>query len=162
MILQTQPTAPAVHDAQIWAMASPPGIPEQASVAGFSGLSAARSGRVLIVDDSAVERTHMRSILTNLGMQVLEASSGREALEIASREQPEMIFLDIIMEDMDGFNACRELNSQSETSHIPVVMVSSKNNRADKVWATEQGAKGYITKPATQDDISAALGLAKS
>ncbi len=118
-----------------------------------------KGSRVLVVDDSAVERVHLSNMLDDLGMRVLEATSGSEAIATALREKPDMIFLDIIMGDMDGFNACRELTSSAETAQIPVVMVSSKKNRADKMWATEQGARGYIVKPCTEDDIKAALGL---
>jgi len=112
---------------------------------------------VLVVDDSMIERTNLSQILSSAGMRVLTAASGVEALEIAGKEHPDLIFLDIMMDEMDGFQTCRKLSKGASTKDIPVVMVSSKTNKADKVWATEQGARGYITKPYTSDDIWAHL-----
>lgn len=108
---------------------------------------------VLIVDDSSTYRTQLELIINTAGCQVLCADSGRKALEIAEKEQPDLIFLDIIMDDMDGFQACRTLNQEQKTRDIPVIMVSSKKNKADMVWAKEQGAKGYVVKPYTEDQI---------
>jgi len=108
---------------------------------------------ILIVDDSTTERTNLELIVNKAGCRVLTADSGRTGLKIAEEDHPDLIFLDIIMDEMDGFQACRSLQQGDRTRDIPVVMVSSKNNKADKVWAMEQATRGYITKPYSEEQI---------
>ena len=79
---------------------------------------------------------------------------------MASSEQPDVILMDVVMPGINGFQATRQITRADETSHIPVVIVSSKDQDADKVWGQRQGACGYLTKPV--DDrtlISAVNGL---
>lgn len=109
--------------------------------------------KVLVVDDSDTELSNIKSIISKTGCIVLSASSGLEAVEIAKRERPDMIFMDIIMPDMDGYEATRKLSNDSATRDIPIVFVSSKNQKADKLWAQMQGGKGYVTKPYTPEKI---------
>jgi len=109
--------------------------------------------KVLVVDDSAADLLHIRRILEEAGYLTLTASSGREAVATAQSQRPDLIFLDIIMEEMDGYEACRRLAKDEATRDIPVVFVTSKNQKADKVWAQMQGARAFITKPCSQDDI---------
>ena len=113
--------------------------------------------KVLVVDDSDTELTNIKSIVSDTGCIVLSASSGLEAVEIAKKEQPDIIFMDIIMPDMDGYEATRKLNNDPATRDIPIVFVSSKNQKADKLWAQMQGGKGYVTKPYTADKIISQL-----
>ena len=108
---------------------------------------------VLVVDDSPAELTNIKSILTDTGVTVLSATNGKEALELAKANQPDLIFMDVIMPEMDGFAACRELQGDAETKNIPVVFVTSKNQQADRMWAEMQGGKAYITKPYEADQI---------
>jgi len=108
---------------------------------------------VLIVDDSATERTNLELIVNDVGCRVLTADSGQKALEIAEDKHPDLIFLDIIMDNMDGFQTCRTLHESQTTRDIPVVMVTGKGHKADKMWATEQGARGYVTKPYSKEQI---------
>jgi twitching motility two-component system response regulator PilH len=91
--------------------------------------------------------------VADAGCMALTASNGQEALDKARTEKPDLIFLDIIMPGHDGFGTCRRLTSDSDTKGIPVVFVSSKNQKADRLWAQMQGAKGYITKPYSDDVI---------
>jgi twitching motility two-component system response regulator PilH len=91
--------------------------------------------------------------VADAGCMALTASNGQEALDKARTEKPDLIFLDIIMPGHDGFGTCRRLTSDSDTKGIPVVFVSSKNQKADRLWAQMQGAKGYITKPYSDDAI---------
>ena len=112
---------------------------------------------VLVVDDSDTELTNIKSIVGDAGCIVLSASSGLEAVEIAKREKPDIIFMDIIMPDMDGYEATRKLNNDPSTRDIPIVFVSSKSQKADKLWAQMQGGKGYVTKPYTADKIISQL-----
>lgn len=113
---------------------------------------------VMIVDDAEADRIHLEQIVRDHGFSVVSARSGREAIEKVRDRRPDLIFLDILMPDMDGFETCRTLNDDAGLSGIPVVMVSSKSNKADRVWAMEQGASGYVTKPYTQADIDGMLG----
>lgn len=109
--------------------------------------------KVLIVDDSPTEATNIKSIVLNTGCTVIVATNGNEAVEIAKTEKPDVIFMDIIMPDMDGYEATRRLSNDKETKNIPIIFVSSKSQKADKLWGQMQGGKGYITKPYTSDQI---------
>jgi twitching motility two-component system response regulator PilH len=109
--------------------------------------------KLLVVDDSVTEQKHLSEILEKAGHKVTIASSGTEAISRAMADKPDLIFMDVVMEDMDGFNATREILEQEENRDVPVVMVTSKNQKADKVWAQMQGAKGYIVKPYTDAEV---------
>jgi twitching motility two-component system response regulator PilH len=109
--------------------------------------------KVLIVDDSDTDLKNLAQIVSGAGYQVVTAKTGKEAVAKAKSEHPDAILLDVIMPDMNGFQACRSLTSDAETKGIPVVLVSSKGEKTDKVWGEEQGAKGYVTKPYTSDQI---------
>lgn len=109
--------------------------------------------KVLICDDSATDLLNIKNIVEGAGCLTVTASSGAEALEKTKAEQPDVIFLDIIMPEMDGFEACRKLRNDPATKHIPVIFVTSKDQKADRVWAQMQGAKDFISKPYTADQI---------
>ena len=109
--------------------------------------------KILVVDDMPMYLEQIRQILINKGYETITASSGKEALEKARAIHPDLIFMDVVMPEMDGFAACRELTKDCTTKQIPVVFVSSKNTEADRVWAELQGAKAYITKPYTAEQI---------
>ena len=111
------------------------------------------SKKVLVVDDSPVELANLRALLNDHGYTTLTASSGREAIEKALSEAPNLILLDIIMPDMDGYEACRQLQANPDTKAIPVVFISSKSQKADHIWAKMQGAKALIGKPYSADQI---------
>ena len=109
--------------------------------------------KVLVVDDSATDLKKLEQIVSDAGYTVITASSGKKALERAERDQPDAVLLDIIMNDMNGFQVCRAISSGQTTRNIPVVLVSSKREKIDQAWGQEQGARGYITKPYTTDQI---------
>ena len=75
------------------------------------------------------------------------AENGEEGVELAVATHPDLILMDVVMPGMNGFQATRKLNKLPETADIPVVMVTTKNQQTDRVWASRQGAKGYLTKP---------------
>lgn len=110
--------------------------------------------KVLVVDDVLTDRTNLQSILLDAGYQVSIAASGKEALAMARAEQPDLIFLDIVMEEMDGYQACRKLTTGPETKHIPVVIVSANKQKVDRLWAKKQGARAYVQKPYTPEEIA--------
>lgn len=109
--------------------------------------------KVLVVDDSNTDLSNIQGIVSNAGYQVITATNGKEAIEAANNHKPDLIFLDVIMPEVDGYETCRELNGGASTKQIPVVFVTSKSQKADKVWGQMQGGKAYVTKPYTPDDI---------
>jgi len=109
--------------------------------------------KVLVVDDIAAHLQQMKEIVSEAGYQVITATSGREAVERTLSEKPDLVFLDIVMDDLDGYGACREITQDAETKDIPVLFVSTKNQRADKIWAEKQGAKALISKPVDSVEI---------
>lgn len=113
--------------------------------------------KVLVCDDSATDLTNIKNIVEAAGCITLTASSGAEAVDKARREKPDLIFLDIIMPGMDGFEACRKLHDDTTTKDIPVIFVTSKHQKADRVWAQMQGASDFISKPYTEAQITSKL-----
>ncbi|MFZ1386067.1 MAG: response regulator [Thiolinea sp.] len=112
---------------------------------------------ILIADDSQTERLHLSQILQNAGYQVIVATSGNEARMLAETHNPDVIFLDIIMEDGDGYQTCRNLRRNPATAETPIIMVSSKSNPVDMQWAKKLGANNYVVKPYTSEAILAQL-----
>jgi twitching motility two-component system response regulator PilH len=109
--------------------------------------------KALVVDDSATDLTNIKTILRDAGCIVATASDGKEAIERAKAEKPSIIFLDVIMPGMDGYEACRLLAEDPATKGIPVVFVTGKGQKADKVWGQMQGAKGHVVKPFTAEQV---------
>lgn len=107
----------------------------------------------LVVDDSQTERLNLATILQQAGCMVLQAASGNDAYEAAQEHKPQVIFLDILMENGDGYQTCRRLKRNPETAAIPIIMVSTKSNPVDIQWATKLGASDYIVKPYTEQMI---------
>jgi len=103
--------------------------------------------RILVVDDSPTETHQFVNALARHGHQVLTAASGSDGISMASSEQPDVILMDVVMPGINGFQATRQLTKNEITSHIPVIIVSSKNQEADRVWGERQGARDYLTKP---------------
>jgi twitching motility two-component system response regulator PilH len=113
--------------------------------------------KVLVVDDSPVDIQNLQRILSDAGAVVVTASSGAEALTVAKRELPQLIMMDVNMPGLDGFSAVRQLSQDPATKGIPVVFVTSKDQKADRVFAQMLGAKGYVTKPYAPDTIISQL-----
>lgn len=109
--------------------------------------------KVLVVDDSPVDAQNLVRILSDAGMVVSVATSGKEALEKAKAEKPALIMMDVNMPELDGFGATRLLSQDPVTKGIPVIFVTGKDQKADRVFAQMLGAKGYVTKPYTADEI---------
>lgn len=111
------------------------------------------AAKILIVDDSSTDLLNLKNIVTKKGYDIITATNGKEAIAKALSEKPNLIFMDIIMDEMDGYSACREISNNAETKDIPVVFVSSKNQKADTIWAQKQGGRGLVSKPYTEDQI---------
>ena len=109
--------------------------------------------KILVVDDSAADLAKLKNIVVDAGHTVVTAASGGEAIVKAKSEKPDLIFMVIVMEGADGFEATREIAKDSDTNSIPVVFVSSNNRKADHPWPELQGGKTLITKPYTAEQI---------
>ncbi len=109
---------------------------------------------ILIVDDTPSELALMRSVVQRLGHLVIPAHNGKIAVQLASEHKPGLVLLDIVMPDQDGFVTCRQIRKCSETSEIPIILVSSKNGESDKFWGMKQGASDYICKPFNPDQLA--------
>ena len=105
------------------------------------------TARVLIVDDVPANLKLLDAKLTAEYFGVLKAASGPEAIEVATRELPDIILLDVMMPGMDGFEVCRRLKAAPATEHIPIVMVTALDQSKDRVQGLEAGADDFLTKP---------------
>jgi twitching motility two-component system response regulator PilH len=103
--------------------------------------------RILIVDDSPTETYRFREILEKHGHQVLEAANGADGVAMARAEQPDLVLMDVVMPGLNGFQATRQLTKGEDTAHIPIVIVTTKDQETDRVWGKRQGARDYLTKP---------------
>ncbi|HKJ94777.1 MAG TPA: response regulator [Gammaproteobacteria bacterium] len=113
--------------------------------------------RILVVDDSPTETHLLRAMLEQHGYQVTVAEDGDTGMDIARRTKPDLILMDIVMPGVNGFQATRKLSKDPETSSIPIVMISTKDQDTDRIWAKRQGALDYITKPVTEKDLIAKI-----
>jgi twitching motility two-component system response regulator PilH len=114
--------------------------------------------RILIVDDSPSQLMGMKRIVEKLGHEPLQAEDGAAGVEAAKRELPDLILMDVVMPNLNGFQATRSISKDPSTAHIPIVLVTTKDQETDKVWGMRQGAKGYITKPFNEADLVKAIG----
>jgi CheY-like chemotaxis protein len=102
---------------------------------------------LLIEDDPDIQKMVRLSLLYQGGHQVSTASSGREGLEKAAQENPDLILLDVMMPEMDGYETIKALKSQAGTRHIPVVFLSARAQQVEIQKGRELGAIGYLVKP---------------
>ena len=114
-------------------------------------------GNILAVDDTPLNLYLLTEILSLHGYRVEVATTGREALESVCLNPPELILLDVLMSDMDGYEICKYLKASEETCHIPVIFLSAKNDAIDKVKAFNSGANDYITKPYQTAEVIARI-----
>jgi twitching motility two-component system response regulator PilH len=102
---------------------------------------------ILLIEDSLASRTMISDLLENHGLVVKIASDGIQALELLKKYQPDLIVLDIVMPNMNGYEVCRQIKSNPQTQEIPVVICSIKGENFDRYWGLKQGADAYIAKP---------------
>lgn len=103
--------------------------------------------KVLVVEDSMAQRQMISDLLEGSGLTVEVASNGVEALKQVETYSPDIVVLDIVMPQMNGYELCRRLKSDPKTQNVPVVMCSSKGEEFDRYWGMRQGADAYIAKP---------------
>ena len=110
---------------------------------------------VMIVDDSPTEVHVMKTALEKHGFDTVSAASGSECITLAKEMHPDLILMDVVMPDVNGFQATRTLTRDPSTQSIPVVMVTTKSQESDRIWGMRQGAVDYIVKPVTASDLVA-------
>ena len=113
--------------------------------------------RILIVDDSPIQIAGMRRIVEALGHEVSIAEDGASGVERAKRDLPDLILMDVVMPNLNGFQATRMISREATTRHIPIVMVTTKDQDTDRVWGMRQGAKAYINKPIKEPELVAII-----
>jgi len=110
-------------------------------------------GRILVVEDDNDTAEMLRIYFTNEGYSVNIARRGNEALEVTRLQIPDLIVLDINLPGMDGYTVCRELRTTTRTSHIPVIFLTERDERNDRLMGLELGADDYITKPFDLEEL---------
>ena len=113
--------------------------------------------RVLAVDDSPLMRTFLQNKLAPYGIQPEFASSGEEALFKISKQHFDMIFLDVMLPGMDGYDVCKMIKKNKDNSLMKVVMLTSKDKTFDKIRGTMAGCDGYLTKPVDELKLRAII-----
>ena len=115
--------------------------------------------RILVIDDSKLILHVAKTILSKQGHQVLLAEDGKAGLREAATEYPDLILLDLILPGMDGYEVCQRIKKGDATSEIPVIMLTSKSEAADKVRGLEMGASDYVTKPFDEGELMARVNI---
>jgi twitching motility two-component system response regulator PilH len=110
--------------------------------------------RILIVDDSPSQLMGIRRIVEKLGHEALTAEDGAAGVDLAKKELPDLILMDVVMPNLNGFQATRSISREPSTKHIPVILVTTKDQDTDRMWGMRQGARAYLTKPFSEDELS--------
>ena len=116
--------------------------------------------RILIAEDEPYILKMLDFRLKTLGHEIIGAVDGGQALDLASREEPDLVLLDVMMPVMDGFQVLRKLKSQKETKNIPVIMLTARGLEKDIVTGLEAGAADYVTKPFSFPELIARVNRA--
>lgn len=106
--------------------------------------------KILIVDDSPAQLYTLQKIIEKAGHEVISAEDGALGVEAARAELPDLILMDVVMPNLNGFQATRTLSRDDSTGHIPIILVTTKDQETDRVWGMRQGAKAYVTKPVNE------------
>ena len=109
--------------------------------------------RILLIEDSPTDRAVFTQWLEKAGHEVLSTDNAEDGLQMARNQSPQLVLMDVVLPGMNGFQATRALSRDADTSHIPVLIVSTKNLDTDRVWGLRQGAKDYIVKPPRESDL---------
>ncbi|MBN1956247.1 MAG: response regulator [Anaerolineae bacterium] len=110
-------------------------------------------GRILVVEDDFDISNMLRIYFQSQGYEVAVAPRGGDALEMCRQQLPNIVVLDIMLPDMDGYDVCRNLRSNLRTKHIPIIFLTQKDERSDKIHGLELGADDYITKPFDVEEL---------
>ena len=113
--------------------------------------------RILIVDDSPTQTLSISKILKKHGHEIITAKDGEEGVEVAKAELPDLVLMDVVMPKINRFQATRQITKNPSTSHIPVIIVTTKDQETDRIWGARQGAKSYVTKPVEEELLMNAI-----
>jgi len=112
-----------------------------------------KDAAVLIVDDSRTMVRALQLILEREGYLTYSAADGVQAIALTKRQRPDVVLMDVVMPNMNGFEATRALVNNPETASIPVIMMSGTEQVSDRVWGIRLGAKGFLAKPINKDEL---------
>ena len=113
-----------------------------------------RFKKILVVDDSPTELHMVTDILNRHKIpEIVTATNGLDAVAKSASEMPDLILMDVVMPEMNGFQATRKIKKNPDTAGIPVIIISSKDQETDKVWGKRQGADEYLTKPVKEAEL---------
>ena len=104
-------------------------------------------GRILVVEDDFDISNMLRIYFSGQGYEVQVAPRGGDALSMTRKQLPDLIMLDIMLPDMNGYDVCRELRTTTRTKHVPIIFLTQRDERSDKIIGLELGADDYVTKP---------------
>jgi twitching motility two-component system response regulator PilH len=113
--------------------------------------------RILIVDDSPSQLLGLKRLVEKMGHETLTAEDGAAGVEAAKRELPDLVLMDVVMPNLNGFQATRSISKDPSTSHIPVILVTTKDQDTDRVWGMRQGARAFVTKPVNEAELTKAV-----
>lgn len=112
---------------------------------------------ILVVEDSATDRRFLSDMLASHGYVVSTAESAEEAFAKIKLVQPDLVLMDVLLPGQNGYQATRTLARDSGTSHIPVIICTTRGQESDKVWGMRQGARDYLVKPVNQAELLAKI-----
>ncbi|KAF1686505.1 two-component system response regulator [Pseudoxanthomonas broegbernensis] len=113
--------------------------------------------RILLIEDSPTDRAVFTQWLQRAGHDVVFASNAEDGLDIARKQLPDLVLMDVVLPGMSGFQATRALSRDAATSKIPVLIVSTKSMETDRAWGMRQGAVDYVVKPPREEDLMARI-----
>ena len=113
--------------------------------------------RILLIEDSPTEAAVLSQLLERNGHQVTTSGNAEDGIANCKRDKPDLVLMDVVLPGMNGFQATCALSRDADTSHIPVLIVSTKGLDTDRVWGLRQGAKDYIVKPPREQDLLARI-----
>src|SRR5688572_24569164 len=109
--------------------------------------------KILVVEDEVITSDLLRRYFEMVGYEVVSALTGANAIKMADEVEPEVIILDIMLPDMDGYEICRQLRSEERTRRIPIIFLTQKDERRDRLDGLGLGADDYITKPFDVEEL---------
>ncbi|MBN1787047.1 MAG: diguanylate cyclase [Sedimentisphaerales bacterium] len=115
--------------------------------------------KVLVIDDSQTNLILLKAHLNSMGLVAILTENPAEGMQIATEQRPDIILLDVMMPDIDGFEICRRLKADVRTSSIPVIFVSAKDQSEDKIFGLKLGAIDYVTKPFNKGELQVRIGI---
>ncbi len=130
---------------EIWKPTSTTARPTTVNHAPSNHTTPSDAKQILLAEDHADVRYYISSLLPDY--QIIEADNGRQALDLALQEIPDLLISDIMMPEMDGYQLCRKLKSDLRTSHIPIILLTAKSTQEDRLEGLQGGADAYLTKP---------------